>query len=146
MSESAIGRWLAVAAGVVVLATIIAAIATMGSPSTQRDIRMDERRVGDLERIARAVERYQHRHDVLPPDLATLASEPGQNLAIFDPVDGAAYGYEVTDDDRYRLCAEFITDTGQLPGNGRPMVGEDWLHGRGRQCFDRKLEDASKDG
>ena len=146
MSESSIGRWLAVAAGVVVLATIVAAIVSMGSPSTQRDIRMDERRVGDLERIARAVERYEDRHDGLPPDLATLAAEPGQNLAIVDPVGGAAYGYEVTGNDRYRLCAEFVTDTGKLPGNGRAMVDEDWLHGQGRQCFDRKLvEESAKD-
>lgn len=146
MSESSIGRWLSIAAGVVVLATIIAAIATMGSPSTQRDIRMDERRIGDLERIVRAIERYDERHQGLPPDLATLASEPGQNLAIADPVDGVRYGYEVVGDDRYRLCAQFETDTGKLPGNGRPRVDEDWLHGRGRQCFDRKIEDASKDG
>ncbi|MBA3487438.1 MAG: hypothetical protein H0T88_09670, partial [Lysobacter sp.] len=84
-------------------------------------------------------------HEGLPPDLATQASEPGQNLAIFDPEDGVPYGYEATGDDRYRLCAVFVTDTGQLPGKGRPMVDEDWLHGRGRQCFVRKVEEASKD-
>ncbi|MBA2239256.1 MAG: hypothetical protein H0W24_11235 [Lysobacter sp.] len=145
MSRAPVGRWLAMAAGLVVLATVIAAIATMGPPSTQREIRFDERRIADLARIADAIENYAGRHARLPPDLATLASEPGHDLPISDPEGGAPYGYEVTGDRRYRLCAQFTTDTGQSPHGAPPMHGDDWLHGRGRQCFERKLDpDTSK--
>ncbi len=140
MSRAPVGQSLAVAAALVVLATVIAAIATMGSPSTQREIRFDERRVDDLRRIADAIDNHAERRAGLPPELATLASEPGRDLAIVDPVHGAPYGYEVVGDDRYRLCAVFTTDTGQTPHGARLGVGDEWLHGRGRHCFDRKID------
>ncbi|MDQ3287446.1 MAG: hypothetical protein M3Q42_04150 [Pseudomonadota bacterium] len=142
MSSTPIGRRLAIAAGLVVLVTVIAAIVTMGSPSEQREIRLDERRVSDLARISDAIDSYAERRESLPPDLATLAAQPGRDLAISDPATGEPYGYEVIGDGRYRLCAVFITDTGQY--EARPALGDDWLHGRGRQCFERKLEDDSK--
>ena len=144
MSEPAIGRWLAIAAGLVVTATVIAAIATMGLPASQRDIRLDERRVSDLEHIVEALEIQAERQGSLPPDLATLAGQPGQRLSTADPVDGAAYTYEVTGDRSYRLCAVFTTDTSREPLHGEPMIDGHWLHGTGRHCFDRRLRQPAK--
>lgn len=93
----------------------------------------------DLQRIAQLVELHQRRHDVLPPDLVTLANEPGQRLPITDPVDGAPYAYEVTGARRFRLCAVFATDTARTRGGTTPRGVDDWHHGTGRQCFDRRL-------
>ena len=139
MSQEGPGRWLLVAAAVVVVATIVAAVATMGLPSTQRDIRMDERRVRDLQRIVTAVNGYAGNHGSLPPDLATLAAQPGLRLAIADPVDASPYSYEPIDQRTFRLCAMFTTDTAQPPQAEDAAVPDDWLHGIGRQCFQRKL-------
>lgn len=144
MSVSGPGRWLLVAAAVVVIATIVAAVTTMGLPSTQRDIRLDERRVHDLQRIVTALHAYAENHGSLPPDLATLAAQPGLNLAIADPVDASPYAYEPTGERTFRLCAVFITDTAEPPQAEDARVADEWLHGAGRQCFQRKLKDRSK--
>lgn len=135
------GRWLALVAGVVVVATVAAAIAVMGPPWTQREARFDRRRVEDLERIVDAIARYAETHDALPPDLATLARQPGLRLAIADPKNQAPYAYEVTGARSYRLCATFATDTAAERAGF--WTHEDWSHGAGRQCFDRRRKPAA---
>lgn len=141
MSEGAIGRWLLVAAAVVVVATIIAAVATMGLPATQRDIGLDERRVRDLQRIVTAVHSHATAHGSLPQDLATLAAQPGRRLAMFDP-GGAPYTYEPAGERTFRVCAVFTTDTAQPPQAEDARVADEWLHGSGPQCFQRTLRHA----
>ena len=130
------GRWLAIAASVVVVATVAAAIMAMGPPSAQRQAKLDQRRVQDLAHIANVVSLHVRDHAVLPSDLATLAAEPGRRLSITDPVDGSPYHYEVTGPRTYRLCASFATDTAHDAGAGSGM-GDEWNHGSGRHCFDR---------
>lgn len=131
------GRWLAVAAAAVVAATVVAAIFAIGSPATQRQLRLDERRVEDLQHIDMLTRLYAQQRGALPPDLATLAAQPGQRLAVADPVGGERYGYEVTGPRTFRICAVFTTDTAAA-GNARG--GDEWNHAAGRQCFDRKVE------
>lgn len=143
MSEGAIGRRLLVAAAVVVVATLIAAVATMGLPSTQRDIGLDERRVRDLQRIVTAVHSHAGANGSLPPDLATLAAQPGRRLVIVDP-GGAPYTYEPTGERTFRLCAAFTTDTAEPPQAEDARIADEWLHGIGAQCFQRTLKHAAK--
>lgn len=130
------GRWLAIAATLVVISTVVAAIAIMGPPWTQREARFDRRRMEDLDRIAAAITRYADGHGALPPDLATLAHQPGQRLAIVDPKHRTPYTYAITGARTYRLCATFATDAA-ADGVGF-WTREDWSHGAGRQCFDRR--------
>ena len=133
------GRWIAIAASVVVAAAVVAAIAVMGTPAAQREARLDGRRASDLDRIDNAVRRHAELHEALPADLAMLARQPGRRLAIVDPVTGVAYGYTVTGPRTYRLCAVFTTDTARTLQGGETWIQDDWLHGTGRHCFDRKL-------
>ena len=139
-ADNRLGRWLAIAASVVVVSTVVAAILAMGSPSTQRELRLDEKRVGDLGRIANAVNHHVERHGALPKDLATLARQPGQWISFVDPKDGSAYTYEVTGPRTFRLCAVFATDTADMPAHAGFESGDDWIHGSGRHCFDRKFK------
>lgn len=138
MSADRLGRGLAIAASMVVVATVVAAIRVMGSPAAQREAKLDSRRVDDLNHIVQVIEHYVELNDALPPDLTTLADQPGQRLSITDPVDGTAYGYEVTGKRTYRLCAVFFTDTAESPAAGGPWNPDDWNHDAGRHCFDRK--------
>ncbi|WP_407353818.1 hypothetical protein [Luteimonas sp. R10] len=133
---SGAGRWLLVAAGLVVVATVAAAVAVMGTPAARREAKLDDRRVRDLQRIGVAVDDYREQHDALPPDLATLAGRPGQRLAIADPVSGTPYAYEITGERSYRLCAVFTTDTAEVLADVR--WSSEWNHGAGRQCFERR--------
>ena len=132
-----LGRWLAIAASVVIALTLVAAVWLMGSPSAQRQANLDGRRVDDLDHIGRLVDGQFSIHDTLPPDLATLAKQPGQRLSIADPVDGTPYGYQVTGAQTYRLCAVFVTDTSESPATTGRWQAEEWSHGKGRHCFDR---------
>lgn len=144
MSPDGPGRWLLVAAAVVVVGTIIAAIAAIGLPSTQRDVGLDERRVRDLQRIVAGVQSHADEHGSLPPDLATLAAQPGRRMSIADPVDASPYAYEPTGDRTFRLCANFVTDTAEPPQAEDVRIADEWLHGIGRRCFQRKLKDRAK--
>lgn len=141
MSAGNGGRWIAVAAGVVVVATVVAAIVVMGSPSAQRAAKLDGRRARDLDRIVDVIGHYVARERSLPPDLATLAREPGRRLAIVDPVDGSPYAYEITGARTFRLCAVFVTDTAKSMAGNERRGGDEWHHGAGRQCFDRKVKE-----
>ncbi|MGH8085278.1 MAG: hypothetical protein ACREPV_08365 [Lysobacter sp.] len=139
-TQDRMGRWLAIAASVVVVATVVAAIRVMGSPSAQREMKLDSRRIDDLNHIVQVIEHYAELNNALPADLATLARQPGQRLAITDPVDGAAYGYEVTGKRSYRLCAVFATDTAKTPAMDGRWNADDWDHGAGRYCFERRAK------
>ncbi|MGQ4660996.1 hypothetical protein [Lysobacter sp. F6437] len=131
------GRWLAIVASVVVLATVVVAVLVMDSPSVQRDGRLDSRRIDELNRIVQAIDTYVQANATVPPDLATLAAQPGQQLSIADPVTGNAYDYTVDGGRNYTLCAEFVTDTAQVQARGGPWNADEWNHDVGPQCFSR---------
>lgn len=139
MSADNAGRWLAIAASVVVLATVVAAVAVMGSPGSQRESRMDRRREQDLERIATLIELRTKAGQALPADLASMAREPGRRLSINDPATDQPYVYQTTGERSYRLCALFTTDTALE--SRRAWIDQEWLHGKGRHCFDRKMDE-----
>ncbi len=89
-AENQLGRRLAIVASIVVLATVVASVWVTGSPSAQREARIDERRVSDLEHIRDAVRSYTQQHGALPADLAELKIQPGISLSTDDPVTGVS--------------------------------------------------------
>ncbi|MGH8073383.1 MAG: hypothetical protein ACREO4_04815 [Lysobacter sp.] len=131
------GRWLAIVASAVVLATVGIAVMVMDSPAVQRDGRLDSRRIDELNRIVQAIDTYVQANDTLPPDLATLAAQPGQQLSIADPVTGTGYDYTVDGARSYTLCAVFVTDTAQVEARSGPWNAGEWNHDVGPQCFSR---------
>ena len=136
--RAARGRWLAIAASVVVVATVASALITIGPPAQQRRVAMDARRTTDLIRLANVIEIRGGRDQKLPAALTDLEGA-GQWQSIKDPESGAPYGYAVTGDRSYRLCAVFATatragDVGDGSGNG------EWSHPAGRYCFNRNIK------
>lgn len=138
MSHPAIGRWLLVVAGMVVAATVVMAVISIGSPHSQQLARQDERRVRDLDVLEDEIREWAEDRGALPADVATLAGRPGVRLSVADPVTGAPYAYQVLSSRTFRLCATFETDTAEIqPGN---WDRRRWRHPRGHYCFDRVLE------
>ena len=94
-------------------------------------MRLDERRVQDLQGIQRAIERRWLAQPQLPATLdeLVLTAPP---LAAADPVSGSAYEYRPVSGIQYELCASFAAAS---PGvsDGRPR--DFWSHGAGRECF-----------
>ena len=129
----------AIAVSAVVVAATIAGIVTLGSPTVQRQRRLDERRIADLRGIESAITVYWHRRHALPPDLATLSNEPGLRANTHDPEAGAAYDYERTGAEAYRLCAVFAFDSAAEATTRERAVASNWSHGAGRHCFDLRI-------
>jgi len=133
-----VGRGLVLATAVAVVATVATAIAVTGSPSAQRQARLDERRVQDLRQLEAAVTDYARREGRLPDAVDRLPQETGRQLSLDDPAGGGRYGYEQGERRRYRLCAVFATDT-RGEGARAAAADEGWRHPAGRHCFERAV-------
>ena len=131
-AASRLGRWLAIAASVVMAATIVAAIMASGTPSARRQVKLDDRRTSDLAELQQAIDAQYKQHTVLPTGLTELSAKPGNALSLVDPEAGTPYVYAPAAGRRYQLCAVFATDTG-VTGDER---NTQWQHGIGRHCFD----------
>lgn len=141
MTARPVGTWLMVLAGIVVLATVAGAVSLMGSPAEQRRMRIDERRVDDLQRIEAAMRAYRAETGRLPETLDALDARPGIALDAFDPETGSRYDYRKTGNNAFGLCANFVTDTAaRRPG--RRWQEPRWVHGAGRHCFTFRIEDS----
>lgn len=137
---------------VLVLLAVLGAFATMGSPWTQRLIRFDSQRTGDLQSIQYQIVNYWQSHGTLPATLGTLQDPISGFKVPMDP-EGKAYTYEATGKLSFSLCAEFNFDSaaqGPLDGNGLraipiptapyPSISDIWQHSAGKQCFVRTID------
>lgn len=142
---NALGRRLLIAAGIAAVGALIGGFLLMGSPATQREQRMDMRRIGDLRELEGAIRSHYRTHAALPESLEALAERPGLGLSLADPQTGEPYGYVREDGGHFRLCATFATDSGERRGGRRVVpVGVDWAHGIGPTCFDRRIDPADR--
>ena len=124
------GRILLVASIAIVATAVVAGLIITGSPGTQRELRMDERRVADLRGLSNSLSRRYRETGRLPDTLGALVD--GRLLAVLprDPMTAAAYEFEPTGRTTFRLCAEFAR-------KAMPAGADDfWAHDAGRQCFD----------
>jgi hypothetical protein len=135
--RASLGAWLAVAASVVVVATVVCALIAMGPPSQQRSKALDARRIEELTAISRAIDLYVDQNSRMPASLAELGGV-GQWLSIADPDDGSAYTYATTGNRTYRLCARFASATPAADVRESPDLPA-WPHRAGHHCFDRKV-------
>ncbi len=122
--------WLIAGSIVIVAAGVITGLWLSGSPAITRAERLDERRIADLMRLARVLERTWRDDEVLPAALDELVD--GRRLAELpvDPVTATRYGYRRTGSMQFELCAEFA----------RPMPRDSdtenfWNHDEGRKCY-----------
>src|SRR3546814_19715875 len=109
---------LLVLAGVVVVATVIGAIAVMGSPGEQRKLRIDEHRINDLRAIEAAVRLHRKDTGSLPEDLATLDARPGVALDLADPQTGPPYESRRDRPEAFVLFPAFAPDRHRKEGGG----------------------------
>lgn len=109
---------------------VIAGFLLIGSPTEQRLQRLDDRRLQHLQELAHAVDGYWEDHASLPPALSELVDGRRLSRLPQDPVSGAAYRYEATAADSYRLCATFARATEET----RPQAF--WSHPAGPECYD----------
>ncbi len=143
--------WAALGSSSVIVAAIIASMFVVGSPAKQRDARIDQNRVSDLQMIQSSLIDYWRDKEALPENLAALEDDIIGYRNPADPESGEAYEYMLTGELTFQLCATFTTES---DGTGQdvyavPMMydfgymGGDfdvWSHGEGRVCFDRTID------
>jgi hypothetical protein len=119
-----VSRAIAVAAILVVVAVVVAAFATIGSPKHARAEALDRQRVSDLSDMAAEL----HEDYGARPLPATLPQ------TRHDPLSGKPYEYRRFGHNRYRLCATFELPTPPEQRTG-PDIGTFWYHPAGRFCY-----------
>lgn len=147
-----------------VLGAIIYSFMIIGSPMTQRALRLDDRRVNDLQTIQYQIINYWQQKEKLPVNLKELANPlSGFSLPTEPEFEkGKVYEYIVKDKLTFELCATFslpiqkgwreYSDGGIImpmydkevsnvsypyPGSG---INESWDHQEGRTCFERTID------
>jgi hypothetical protein len=134
-------RAFGVVVAAVVVTAVVAGLFLLGSPTRERERRLDEQRVYDLRATASAIDRYWTINSSLPTSLEALSRERNTSVRLLDPGTGKAYEYRILDGNAYELCAHFTHDT----VDERDRVLRDrslgvsysafWTHGAGRHCF-----------
>ncbi len=163
--EKRIRMYACILASVFILTGIIYAFSVMGSPMKQRQYRMDNRRVTDLQSVQYQVINYWQQKEKLPESLDELKN-PLSGFSM--PVDpqyqkGFVYEYTKTGKMSFSLCATFslampqgvseypsyggvymdvgvrepaVSAVAPYPGG----VNDSWNHEAGRTCFSRTID------
>lgn len=135
----------ALALGVTVAMVIAVALGlwTMGSPSHQRALRLDNARVRQLYSLRSMVELRYATTKKMPPTLAEIGPNSTDWL---DPVSGQPFEYTVTSPMSFRLCATFDAASEDTSRSGFDVFssGAQWKHPAGRFCFDRPVKPATE--
>lgn len=159
-----IGLWGTIKSSMFVLALVVWSFCVMGSPAEQRQFRLDDRRVQDLQSIQWQVISYWQQKEKLPENLDAMKDPISSWMAPVDPEfeKGMTYEYKKLGDLKFELCATFslpmpegwneYSGGGIYPmyKEGRDMavsypypgggVNESWKHDVGRTCFERTID------
>lgn len=130
-----------------------------GTPQSQRLVRLDERRVSDLQNIQWQIINYWQRKEVLPEALNNLVDPIGGFMVPVDPETGEQYEYSFTGELKFNLCANFSTSSNEADNrimleparpmravaiyNDKPHLNDSynlWSHDLGRVCFERTID------
>ncbi len=158
-----VNTWTAIKSSIIVLAVIVWSFTVIGTPWKQRDLRLDDKRMQDLQSIQYQVITYWQQKEHLPEKLTDLSNALSGYAVPVDPQfeKGKTYEYAVKGPLTFELCADF-----NLPipkgwreykgyGGVMPMMASDvavssypteggmnqsWEHGVGRTCFERTID------
>lgn len=151
----------------IVVFSIMYSFSVMGSPAKQRMLRLDDRRVSDLQSIQYQIINFWQQKEKLPNELKELSNGM---TGFYLPVDpefekGKTYEYKPTGKMSFEICSTFSLEMqkgwqeynrggiSSMPANMEtkvdtatsniyPMggVNESWDHGVGRVCFERTID------
>ncbi len=134
MNQLKFDRVFALVATAAVVTGAIAGFWLLGSPTQQRQIRADQQRLRDLHQIAQNLnqkaEQSQNRGKPVNLPASLSASERKS-----DPISGKLYDYQRIDNTRYKLCAEFATNSAEDRLQDPTTEQDFWQHPAGRHCF-----------
>lgn len=142
-----LAKYFAWITGVLVSIGIVSSFFIIGSPATAGLIKIDQRKISDLQGIQSQIVYYWQRKEVLPNSLEELKDPISNYIVPVDPQNKNAYEYIVKDKTNlsFQICAEFNREGSDQYGEVRPMSNitkgiENWEHPAGRYCFERTID------
>lgn len=150
--KSKIPATVAWTSSVLVFIMIVTGFFVAGSPTHQREVRMDERRIGDLQILQSEIINYWQLKEKLPANLDTLKSELSGFIPPRDPQTNLPYDYAVIEPLKFKLCSTFQQSNLFTPDEMSRAVmptpyksyygsnNEVWDHEAGLKCFERTID------
>ena len=120
-------KWMAAVSASAVVLMLVLGFSLVGSPSTQRMMRADERRVQDLYQLSDKIHNVWSKGTKLPAHLDEL-----NDATLADPITRVAYEYRPKEGSHYELCATFAVASSQNDAAARSKT---WAHPEGRYCY-----------
>lgn len=134
------------ATGLLVALTIAAGFLIIGTPQTQRALRLDQQRVSDLQSLQSMIINFYQQKERLPQSLTELDDPISYYNVPVDPDTKTSYSYTVKGTLSFELCADFATmGSGDPYGRSVSMPSaygtqDKWEHGVGHICFSRTID------
>lgn len=122
----------------VIIATLVLGFYFNTSPAVVRGQREDNERVNRLSSIHYQIEGYYRETGTMPAALETIKDRLYSG-DIVDPVTEETFGYTVTGENSYQICANFEFSNRERDGNDY-WRDPSWFHDAGEQCFDKTVE------
>ena len=131
----------AIGSAAIILIFIIAGFSVLGSPKTQRLLRLDNQKITDLQNLEWQVINYWQTNGMIPDLLPNISA---------DQQTGTPYEYKKTGGMEFELCAVFNAENEAAPNTKTPSavypggmgmpINENWNHSIGHQCFSRTID------
>lgn len=127
----------------VIIITFIASLFIVESPTETRKRKIDDMALNSFFNIDSAIDLYYSDFGKLPADLDALKEESNylSDRDLEDPETKKRFEYNILEDGRYELCANFRTTNKDDEEFKYEFFGENRLHDAGYQCLKRKARD-----
>ncbi len=155
--------WFATFGTILALGMIVWSFSVIGSPLSQRQLRIDQRRLEDLQSIQWQIISYWQQKEKLPESFADLSNPISSYMVPKDPFfeKGRVYEYQKLADKKFQLCATFDlpmpkgwvpgqsggiyptmmeTRDSSMPYPGPGGIADSWDHEAGRTCYERTID------
>lgn len=151
-------KLVSVVSSLFVIGALVCAFTVVGTPATQRLVRIDNQKVSDLQSVQWQIINYWQQKERLPKSLDDLTDPISGFMVPHDPESGLGktYTYAATAKLTFEICADFnrpTPTTGTPYTNGYGMgsvaydtsypsrgIDENWEHGTGVHCFKRTID------
>lgn len=147
VAKSKLSRVFLFVAIAIVVGSLTVGFSIMGSPAKQRQIRLDQQKVYDLQSIQWRIVSVWQQKGVLPDSLFELNDPISGFVTPSDPQSGIIYDYRKISENSFELCADFNLQNSNDNRSARPIkIGLEfdnqdvWQHTDGRSCFERVID------
>jgi len=132
---------------IIVLASLSCALIFGENPTQARNIKLDNAVLNNFESINNAINQYYIENEKLPENLAILEDRTGfiRGSMLIDPESGEKYQYEVLNENKYELCANFRTSNLEDNNLRNNFYGEVWPHEKGYDCIEKNIESLERE-